>query len=95
MRSGGKSGANFAAFSFFCFPFETNRKAAAKHLCVSTELVQRPKIAKIICELYFLQGQAEVQVFVGVFIRERTRLGGRKSIFRSRCIANCFLHRVF
>src|SRR5271170_2987101 len=74
VRSGGKSGANFGAFSFFCFQFETNRKAATKHLCVRTELVQSPKIVKFIGELYFLRGQVQVQVFVGVFIRERARL---------------------
>ena len=79
MRSGGKSGANFAAFSFFCFPFETNRKAAAKHLCVSTELVQRPKIAKIICELYFSRGQAEVQVSDGILIRTIIHFANRFS----------------
>jgi len=65
VRSGKKSGAIFDAFSFFCFPFETNRNAAAKHLCVGTGLVQSPKITKIICDLYFLRGQLEVQVLGG------------------------------
>src|ERR1700674_2335839 len=93
--SGGReSGANFAAFSFFCFPFETNRKKAVKHLCVGTELVQSPIIANIICALYFLRGQAEVQVFAGSAIREDAGFGSRKSIARCKLCAHCVLHRL-
>src|SRR5271169_4311336 len=69
-----KKRCEFWCVFIFCFPFETNRKAATKHLCVRTELVQSPKIVKFIGELYFLRGQVQVQVFVGVFIRERARL---------------------